>query len=46
MKYLSLLFAAVVMFSTTIAQTTDLSLVSEVDEEVLSFESMTLTTEL
>lgn len=42
MKYLSLLFAAVVMFSTTIAQTTDLSLVSEVDEEVLSFESMTI----
>lgn len=42
MKYLSLLFAAIVMFSTTIAQTTDLSLVSEGDEEVLSFESMTI----
>ena len=42
MKYLSLLFAAVVMFSTSIAQTTDLSLVSEGDEEVLSFESMTI----
>ena len=42
MKYLSLLFAAAVMFSTAQAQATDLNLVSEGEEEVLVFESMTI----
>ena len=37
-----LLFAAAVMFSTAHAQATDLNLVSEGEEEVLVFESMTI----
>ncbi|MGB0456841.1 MAG: DUF1573 domain-containing protein [Chitinophagales bacterium] len=42
MKYLSLLFAAAVMITTAQAQATDLNLVSEGEEEVLVFESMTI----
>ena len=42
MKYLSLLFAAAIMITTAQAQATDLNLVSEGEEEVLVFESMTI----